>query len=98
MARAQFEIVIETVRYAPDGKIELVRAFERRGAAFSDHVLIPRAALVEKIKSGKKCFTGKRKENLGGMFTLEKQVQLVGEHLTTAASAERDYLENVPIF
>lgn len=37
---ARFDGVIEAVRYSPDGKIEVARAYERRGAAFSDHVLI----------------------------------------------------------
>ena len=98
MARAKFDIVIETVRDAPDGKIEMARAFERRGAAFSDHVLISRKNLFEKIKSGKKCVTGQRKEFLAGTFETDKTVQATGDFISTAPNAERDFLENVPIF
>ena len=34
MAKLKFDGLIEAVRYAPDGKIILVRAYERRGATF----------------------------------------------------------------
>jgi hypothetical protein len=98
MPPAKFDIVITTVRYAPDGKIEMVRAFERRGAAFSDHVLISREALLEKIKNGRKCVTGQRKEFLGGMFDIEKTVQIAGDFISTETSAGQDRLQNVPIF
>jgi hypothetical protein len=98
MARAKFDIVIETVRYTPEGEIEMVRAFERRGAAFSDHVLIAREALLEKIKSGKKCFTGQRTERMAGTFEADKSVRVQGDFISTGASATRDFLENVPVF
>jgi len=98
MPPAKFDIVITTVRYAPDGKIEMVRAFERRGAAFSDHVLLPRQALLEKIKKGKKCVTGQRKEFLAGTFDVHKKVQVVGDFITTESSAGQDNLQDVPIF
>jgi hypothetical protein len=35
------DVVIEAVRYAPQGSIHLVRAYVRRSAAFSDRVLLP---------------------------------------------------------
>ncbi len=98
MPPAQFDIVITTVRYAPDGKIEMARAFERRGAAFSDHVLLSRQALLEKIKAGKRCVTGKRKEFFGGVFEVENTVQLNGDFITTDPAARQDTLANVPIF
>jgi hypothetical protein len=99
MARAKFDIVIETVRYAPDGKIEIARAFTRRGPTYSDHVLLSRASLLENIKAGKKCVTGQRKEFLGSSFAPEKNVQVIGDFITTnKTSADKDYLENIPIF
>jgi hypothetical protein len=98
MARAKFDILIETVRYAPDGKIEMARAFERRGTAFSDHVLLSREKLLEKIKAGKKCVTGQRKEFLAGTFDAGKDIQISGNFITTAPNAEKDFLEDVPIF
>lgn len=95
---SKIDIVIETVRYTPDGKIDKARVFERRGAAFSDHFLMSRETLLEKLKSGKKCFTGQRKEYLAGTFETGKPVQLVGEFITTGSSATQDHIENVPIF
>ncbi len=94
---ARFDGVIEAVRYAPDGKIEFVRAYERRGAAFSDYVLIPRAALIERLQQGKKFVTGKRKENLGGMFETGAQVLFSDGFITTRPGAGRDFLDDVPV-
>lgn len=94
----RFDGVIETVRYAPDGQIEVARAYERRGAAFSDHVLIGRAALVERLKQGKKFVTGQRKPNLGGMFEIGAGVVLAGDVITTQPGANHDFLDAVPVF
>ena len=60
---AKFDGVIEAVRYR-GGKIELVRAYERRGATFSDRVLLDRAALLDRLKKGKRFVTGQRTELL----------------------------------
>ena len=48
----KFDGVIEAVRYK-DGQIDVVRAFERRGAAFSDRIMIDRKELLERLKEGK---------------------------------------------
>jgi len=94
----RFDGVIEAVRYAPDGKIEVVRAYERRGAVFSDHVLIERAALLGQLKSGKKFVTGKRKPNLGGMFETGASIVLAGEVISTGPGTDHDVLDAVPVF
>ncbi len=94
----RFDGVIEAVRYAPDGKIEVVRAYERRGAAFSDHILIGRAVLLERLKQGKKFVTGQRKPNLGGMFETRASVVLAGDVITTQPGASHDFLDAVPVF
>ena len=101
MAKIKFDGLIEAVRYAPDGKIELVRAYERRGATFSDIILIDRAALVSRLKSGQKFVTGTRQEFLGSTFDTVKIVQLNGDVITTLGSLNRsdtgrDLLEEVP--
>jgi len=98
MARAKFDILIETVRYALNGKIETARVFERRGAAFSDQFLMPRETLLGKLNDGKKCVTGQRKQFLAGTFETDKTVQVSGGFITTGSQADRDILENVPIF
>lgn len=94
----RFDGVIESVRYAPDGKIEAVRAYERRGDVFSDQVLIRRADLLERLKRGKKFVTGKRKPNLGGMFEIGASVVLANDVISTRPGADHDVLEAVPVF
>jgi len=97
----KFDGIIEAVRYK-NGQIVTVRAYERRGAAFSDRVLIERKDLVERIKSGKKFLTGVRKELWAGTFEEGKPVQIVSragkDFLSTREGADRDELEQVPVF
>ncbi len=97
----KFDGVIEAVRYK-DGQIEEVRAFERRGSAFSDRILIPREKLLERLKDGKKFVVGQRKEFLAGTFETGKPIQLVSrsgkEFIATRGDAERDELEQAPVF
>ena len=54
MARTTFDGVIEAVRYKPDGQVDWVRAYLRRGPTFSDRIMINRATLIENLKSGKR--------------------------------------------
>ena len=97
----KFDGVIEAVHYK-DGQIVMVRAFERRGAAFSDHVLIGRKELLERLKDGRKFIIGKRKELLAGTFEQGKPLQVVSrdgkEFISTRADADQDELEQVPVF
>jgi hypothetical protein len=97
----KFDGVIEAVRYK-DGQIEEVRAFERRGAAYSDRVLIPREKLLARLKDGKKFVVGQRKEFFAGTFETGKPVQVVSrsgeEFISTRNDAEHDELEQAPVF
>jgi hypothetical protein len=97
----KYDGVIEAVRYK-DGQIEEVRAFERRGAAFSDRIMIPRQKLLKRLKDGKKFVVGQRKEYFAGTFDTSKPVQVVSrggrEFIATRSDAERDELEQAPVF
>ena len=97
----KFDGVIEAVRYK-NGQIVTVRAYERRGAAFSDRVLIDRKDLLERIKNGKRFVIGVRKEFWAGSFDEAKAVQMVTrdgkELIATRAEAEHDELESALIF
>ncbi len=102
MAKQKFDGVVEAVRYTPSGQIEWVRAYERRGAAFSDHVLIQRADFVARLKAGKQFLVGTRIPYLGGMFETAQPIQLSaknGAEIIVAgnASADHDALEGVPV-
>ena len=98
---AKFDGVIEAVRYK-SGKIELVRAYERRGATFSDHVLLDRATLLGRLRDGKRFVTGRRRHLLASTFDVGKAVNLVGRDgdqvVTTLDQHDQDRLEDVPIF
>jgi hypothetical protein len=102
MARVKFDGVIEAARYTPDGSILLVRVYERRGATFSDRVLLSRQALLDRLKKGKKFVIGQRKEFLASTFETAERVHLAGskgqEFITTSETAYRDLLEDVPLF
>ena len=97
----KFDAVIEAVRYR-NGKIELVRAYERRGATFSDRILLDRETLLERLQGGKRFVTGQRKEFLASTFDVGKPVKLVGadgkQVVTTLREADHDELEGVPSF
>jgi hypothetical protein len=97
----KYDGVIEAVRYK-NGQIVVVRAFERRGAAFSDRVMIDRRELLQKLNDGKKFIVGKRKELLAGTFEEGKPVQVVSrdgkDFISTSAQTDRDELEQAPVF
>lgn len=93
--------IIEAVRYK-NGQITIVRAFERRGAAFSDRTLLDRKTLLERLKDGWSFATGSRKDFLAGTFAVDKSVRLVEkggqEFIATRENPDQDELENVPFF
>jgi hypothetical protein len=98
----KFDGVIEAVHYK-NGQIMAVRAFERRGATFSDHVLLNRKELLERLKKGQKYVIGKRKEFLASTFDVEeKPVQVLNrdgkEIISTRSDAVHDELEQAPVF
>jgi uncharacterized protein YjhX (UPF0386 family) len=97
----KFDGIIEAVHYK-NGQIVTVRAYERRGATFSDCVLIERKDLLERIKSGKKFLTGVRKEYLASTFQEGKPVQIMNrdgkDFISTRTGADRDELEQVPVY
>lgn len=98
-----YDGVVETVRYAPDGKIQWVRAYERQGFVFTDHFLMDREKLIERLKAGQRIYTGERQPYLGSDFEIKQPIRLVqrsGQDYVVAgeANGERDRLEGVPIF
>jgi hypothetical protein len=99
MARTRFDGVIEAVHYTPGGQIHVVRAYERRGAVWSDSVLLGREELVGRLEKGKRFVTGQRKTYLGSNFQIGRPVRIVkGSVVTGGQASERDHLDDVPIF
>jgi hypothetical protein len=102
MAKNKYDGVVEAVHYKPNGEVDWVRAYERRGPTFSDHLLIKRDDLVERLKSGRKFMVGRRLPMKASTFVVTQQLRLVNvggsETLVVGQSqAERDRLEGVPV-
>jgi hypothetical protein len=81
----------------------MVRAYERRGPAFSDHILLDRQALLTRLKSGKRFVLGQRLLYMAGTFKVDAVVRALGkpgqEVLTTTGSqGAGDHLEGAPLF
>lgn len=102
MAKEKFDGVIDAVHYGPDGQVKWVRAYLRKGAIYTDHLLIERQDLVEKIRSGKKIYIGKRIPYLASTFEVSAPVRLVEKNghpilMVGEKDAQQDYFENVPV-
>ena len=102
MARTKYDGIVHAVRYADDGRVLWVRAFLRRGPTWSDHILVDRETLVEKLKAGKQFVVGKRIHMMGGTFETSTPIKLLtknGQEIVIAgnSNAENDCLEGVPL-
>jgi hypothetical protein len=102
MAKPKYDGVVEAVHYGPDGQVDWVRVFERRGPTWSDRIILKRVAFIEKLKAGKKFFAGKRIPQMGGTFDVTVPIKLIsnGNQEMLAAGdvlAEKDCLEGVPL-
>ena len=101
MADKKFDGLIEAVHFARNGQIDFVRAYERRGATFSDRVLLDRKTLLERLKTRKRFVTGTRRELQASTFQSGRDVNLVTrdghEFVSTRVDAAEDTLEGVPV-
>jgi hypothetical protein len=99
----KYDGIVESVRYTPDGRVSCVRVYERRGPAFSDRILLDREAFIQRLRTRKQFFTGKRLPYLGGTFKTGSRVTLVGSAgqewiVSGAGKTGRDFIEDVPFF
>jgi hypothetical protein len=99
MARKKLDGIIEAVRYTPGGKIDVVRAYERRGSVWSDRVLLERSELANLLSRGKRFVVGERKIYFGSDFNTGMAVyQLQDNIVTEGQKSTRDLLDGVPVF
>lgn len=104
MPKKKYDGVIEVVRYTPEGKIDTVRLYERRGPTFSDRQIISRAELLQRLRAGKKMAVGVRKEHLAGTFEISSEVRLAGtrsQEMIVAGqgkAGDRDDLQGAPLY
>ena len=93
--------VIEAVHYK-NGQIQAVRVYERRGATYSDRIMLTRKELLERIKKGRQFVIGQRKLFLASTFEEGKPVQVLSrngkEIISTRKDADHDELEQAPVF
>jgi hypothetical protein len=99
MARKELDGVIEAVHYTEGGKIAFVRVYERHGVVWSDHVLLERKELSERLKQGKRFVAGERNIYFGSTFETGPEVlQIEGNIVTEGQTSARDLLSGVPVF
>ena len=101
MAKLKYDGVIEAVRYRSEGKVDWVRAYLRRGPAFSDHVLLQRQSLIDMIKQGKQFVTGSRIKYFASTFEVSAPVRVLEKNgkpylITGEYDPDQDSLPGVP--
>jgi hypothetical protein len=97
MASKKVDGVVEAVRYAPDGKVALVRIYERRGPAFSDRILLDREQFAAVLQGKKRFVAGKRLAFYGATFETGAEIRLVNGYIQSElGTGERDDLKGVP--
>ena len=102
MAKVKFDGVIEAVHYKPDGEVDWVRSYLRRGPTFSDRLLIDRQTLIEHLKAGKNYMVGQRVSQFASTFEVTVPVKVIlkdGIDLLVAGegASDHDNLAGVPI-
>jgi hypothetical protein len=102
MKKTTYDGVIEVVHYDENGQVAWVRAYERRGAAWSDVVLLDRPTLLERMKAGKQFFIGQRILYMGSSFEVSQPVRIIevdGKELLVSGdpTGPQDCLEGTPI-
>ncbi len=76
-AAKRLDVVVVAARYAPDGKLTMAQAYERRGQIWTDLLLLGRAALIELLRAGKRVAVGEP-ATVPGDFVVRDAVVLSG--------------------
>jgi hypothetical protein len=99
MAQKKLDYIVEAVRYSAEGNIAYMRVYERHGAVWSDHLLLDRKEVSERLAQGKRFVAGERKNYLGGVFNTGKALyQIDGKILIEEQTCSHDLLSGVPVF
>jgi hypothetical protein len=102
MAKINYDGVVEAAHRKPDGQLDWVRVYERRGAVFSERIILNRETFIRQLKNGKRYMVGERILNLGGTFNISKPVHLSSQDgnqviVVGDIHASKDELNDVPI-
>jgi hypothetical protein len=102
MAKQKFDGVVEAVHYRPDGQVDWVRVYERRGPTFSDYILLQRQELIDRLKAGKKFMVGRRVPQMASTFEISEAVRVLnkdGKEILVVGDGQpdREHLKGVPL-
>jgi hypothetical protein len=102
VVKAQADLIVEAVHYSSLGEIEWVRVYERRGPTYSDRLIKSRVELIHMLRSGKKCFGGKRIPFMASTFELFTPIECIRKGAnfilkSGIAEAKQDRLADIPI-
>ena len=102
MADKKYDGVIEAVHYTPDGQVDWVRGYLRRGPTWSDRIIMKRQDLIDEIKSGKRMVLGSRVEFMAGTFDVAAPIRVTGQNgqefvATSTTPVDHDTLEGAPV-
>ena len=79
MAKNKYDGIVEAVRLDESGKLISARMFEKRGSVFSDHFIIDRNRLLQRLKDGQQILVGKRIYKMGSEFETGQAINLVSQ-------------------
>jgi hypothetical protein len=102
MAKPKYDGIIQAVHYQPDGQVDWVRAFLRRGPTFSDHILLNRQTLIQHLNEGKRYWIGERTAQLASTFIVTQPLRVMTQNgreflVVGDELADRDLLKGVPV-
>ncbi len=102
MKKKPADLIIEAARLKPNGQLVFVRAYQRRGATFSDCIILTRSEVLEEIQKGKSVATGQREQFMASTFIGVKPVRAVSSgdrFIITSGNpgATQDALPGTPI-
>ena len=102
MTPQKIDGVLECVHYDANGRLETLRVYQRRGAAFSDRMLLTRADFIQQLKLGRKYVAGQRIPYMGSSFDTGPAILLAGKPgaeviVQGSSPTEKDSLPDVPI-
>lgn len=95
----KYDGVIEAVHRQSDGRIEFARAYQKRGATWSDHTIISREELIKRIQAGKTFILGERKILFGSTFAATEPIRYQNQVLVSGGQSDSALdLADAPIF
>lgn len=90
MAKNQFDGILEAVRLDQNDQLVLAKIYEKRGVVWSDHFLVKREDLINRLKNGQVFLVGTRKYKLGSSFDTKETVKLVKNDSQDFISIDQD--------